>query len=1351
MRQNANWVGVQGGAAGAGAQLVAWRLQNASATTFEASITASANNLGQVYLDTDSARLKFSDGTAWRRLVSSVSVNGTSSTAAGPASQPNGSVNGLILDSSGTFWDPKLTMLSADASNSGAMSAAHYNLLANATRNDTANTIVYRDNNKSFAVSIIEGLADLIATDPGHRAVNKNYVDSVASGLSVRAACRVRSQGNINIASPPAAIDGVTLSNGDRVLCDQQTTTTEDGIYVFNGAGVVMTRAADFQSGISAAGTFTFIQQGTDDNKGYVCSNNKPNDVVGTNDLVFVQFSGAGTFTAGNGLVLAGSTFHFATSSNYSSNTIPYASGTTTIAFTNAGTAGQALIAGSPPAFGALNINSTNNVSGALRLGNGGLGQDNSAAAQGGIAYVVTTGASGTVGFTSALTGMLRGNGTSAPTAVTGTQYGVAYWSSTSAIGTSLAPASTNVFLRGNNAGAPTWSAINLNSSDVTNILQINRGGTGVGSFITGSVIFMGATTLAEDNPNFFWDDTVNGLGLRNSAAATETLTIGAGGWRINNGAALAFSAEMFGMWQAAYGGTWSRGIGWVGSSGTVGAIIGGTGTNDVFSHVYIGPNEATAWVKITTAGQLQVITQGAGAGILIGGDAQIYRSAANVLQCNQLTVDISDAVTAAFRADATNIASQAAFIFYNLAADANPLFIIRRNSTVDAIMEWGAGGASTVDTNLYRSSANTLKTDDNFVVGTLGAGATNTVVTHSSGTLQTRTVNSAIWNTGLTYVDATGGVANKLAKFSDADTITSSNITDNGTSITVAPATNGLITLTTAGTGYITTNASYRSTGDVQITGGVSTTIIFRMFVTGDTVNRFHMDASGAMNWGAGGASAVDTNLYRSAASTLRTDDTFIVGGTNFTMITVPSGSTNTVAVWSATSTGNLQYRTIDARVWGSTLVDASGGIANRVAKFSDADTVTVSNITDDGTTLTLATASNGNVVITPNGTGNVGILTAPTSTGLDINGQVRIRSANFLQFGGTGAADYDTNLYRGGANLLETDDTFVAAKIGIGNSGTFSTSTSLLEVQGHASPKTDNTYDLGESGSFRWRNIRGVDIYGNITPTGFTQNSVIFAGTGGVLSQNNTNFAWDNTAFTLAIGAAQTTVRTAVSLTCAARGSAGITNSHRIEFRAQTYDTVAHYSAWQIQAEGLTNAGSGQFTFVSNQDGSASGTQFAVLHTASAVNYLRATGSATTAKFAQLEAVGTDTDIGISFKTKGAVFTTSGNSHSVHNVQGRLTWNDGAAAKPSCSLLRTVVVNLNGVDVDRSNAVPTLGTSIVVVHNLGNANAWVFLVNTGTNEVEMADVTQTTANSVTLGFTQAPASGTYRAVVFG
>lgn len=52
----------------------------------------------------------------------------------------------------------------------------------------------------------------------------------------------------------------------------------------------------------------------------------------------------------------------------------------------------------------------------------------------------------------------------------------------------------------------------------ITFPLTVAQGGTGVTSFTTGSVIFMGATTLTEDNNTFFFDNNNKYLGINNNS-----------------------------------------------------------------------------------------------------------------------------------------------------------------------------------------------------------------------------------------------------------------------------------------------------------------------------------------------------------------------------------------------------------------------------------------------------------------------------------------------------------------------------------------------------------------------------------------------------------------------------------------------------------------------------------------------------------------------------------------------------------------------------------------------------------------------------------------------------------------
>lgn len=132
-----------------------------------------------------------------------------------------------------------------------------------------------------------------IAPSDGNDLVNKDYVDGVATGLDVKASCRVASIAPITLAGPGANIDGVAMNNGDRVLVKNQGDAEENGIYVFNGAAVAMTRAEDADEDAEVtAGMFTFIAEGTHADQGWVLTTNDVID-VGVTELAFSQFSNA--------------------------------------------------------------------------------------------------------------------------------------------------------------------------------------------------------------------------------------------------------------------------------------------------------------------------------------------------------------------------------------------------------------------------------------------------------------------------------------------------------------------------------------------------------------------------------------------------------------------------------------------------------------------------------------------------------------------------------------------------------------------------------------------------------------------------------------------------------------------------------------------------------------------------------------------------------------------------------------------------------------------------------------------------------------------------------------------------
>jgi len=156
--------------------------------------------------------------------------------------------------------------------------------------------------------------------------VNKSYVDAVANGLDVKASVKVATTANLAAtynngngtltASSNGAIsvDGVTLSVNDRVLVKDQSTQTQNGFYKVTatgsgGAAFVLTRTPDADAASElTGGAFTFVEEGTANaDNGYVLTTNGT-PTLGTTNITFEQFSGAGQISAGDGLTKTGNT-----------------------------------------------------------------------------------------------------------------------------------------------------------------------------------------------------------------------------------------------------------------------------------------------------------------------------------------------------------------------------------------------------------------------------------------------------------------------------------------------------------------------------------------------------------------------------------------------------------------------------------------------------------------------------------------------------------------------------------------------------------------------------------------------------------------------------------------------------------------------------------------------------------------------------------------------------------------------------------------------------------------------------------------------------------------------------------
>ena len=238
--------------------------------------------------------------------------------------------------------------------------------------------VVYDSGNSLFKITTdgttLGTMSAATPTDDTH-VTTKGYVDSVASGLDVKDSVRVASTADVNTSTPPAAIDGVTLSAGDRILLKDQSTDTQNGIYTYDASG--LTRATDMDAAGEFVGAFFFVEEGTvNSDQGFVMTSDGP-ITVGVSSIAFTKFTGTGQITAGAALSKSGNTLLVNVD-----NSFIEVNGSDELTIKGTNTTGQVLQSDGSGgvSYGTVDLTSANAVAGALGLANGGLGVDASSA-----------------------------------------------------------------------------------------------------------------------------------------------------------------------------------------------------------------------------------------------------------------------------------------------------------------------------------------------------------------------------------------------------------------------------------------------------------------------------------------------------------------------------------------------------------------------------------------------------------------------------------------------------------------------------------------------------------------------------------------------------------------------------------------------------------------------------------------------------------------------------------------------------------------------------------------------------------------------------------------------------------
>jgi hypothetical protein len=442
--------------------------------------------VGQIYYDSTASTLKICTAITPSVVFLDLGKQGTVTSVGSTAP---------IQSTGGTT--PTISIDAASGSAAGSMSSAHYTLVNNATDANTASAIVKRDASGNFSAGTItatitgtvsslsnhdtadlaEG-TNLYYTDTRVRAnrldqmsaptsavafnsqkitgladptnaqdaATKAYVDAARSGLDVKQSVRVATTAPLSITTdlePGDTLDtSVTLAEGDRVLVKNQSTASQNGIYVVQASGAAL-RATDADSSAEVtSGMFTFVEEGTvNADSGWVLTTNNP-ITLDTTGLVFAQFSGTGQITAGDGLTKTGNTIDVVGTTDritanansvdiastyvgqstittlgtittgtwdattvavtaggtgvetFTDNGIVYGNGASALDVTAAGTQYEVLQAGSGgvPAFGALNLAQSAAVTGSLPVANGGTGSSTAGGARTNLVGDITVG-----------------------------------------------------------------------------------------------------------------------------------------------------------------------------------------------------------------------------------------------------------------------------------------------------------------------------------------------------------------------------------------------------------------------------------------------------------------------------------------------------------------------------------------------------------------------------------------------------------------------------------------------------------------------------------------------------------------------------------------------------------------------------------------------------------------------------------------------------------------------------------------------------------------------------------------------------------------------------------------------
>ena len=937
----------------------------------------------------------------------------------------------------------------------------------------------------------------------GLQAATKDYVDNVASGLNIHAASVAATTAALTATYNNGSggvgatligtgvlptIGGVSsLSVNDRVLVKNQTNAVENGIYTVTQTTDpwTLTRAGDFDnspSGEVVAGDMTYIQQGTLAGTQWVQTTTGP-ITIGTSNIVFTQFGGPNTLTAGTGIditsnvisntgvtsITAGSNISVSASTGAITvgftGTLPIANGGT--GATDAGTARSNLSAAKSGANS--DITGLSGLTTALSLSQGGTGATDAATARSNLS-AAASGANSDItsitGLTTALTIAQGGTGaTTANTAFTalapaqvgqsGKYLTTDGTSASWAAFPSVQPGGSTTQLQYNNAGALAGTArlayngtdtltvgtvgntifniiANANGADVGSSLSIRAGSGGAGAGLKGGDLTISGGPCGSGSGGT--TSMVGGdLYLQGGSGGLTSGNFPIPGGSIYLRTAVSNTGYVERL-RIIPAGAWGLGGANYGTSGQV-LTSQGSGSPPIWQTISLSASNLTGTVALANGGTGLTAVPGS-SGQLIFNSSSAY-SATGRMSYNgtdTLTVGSGDTTFNIRGAIAPNNTSNGASVLIQAGQGATSYAsqgVVSGNLTLaggDA-NSGGFGGNITIRTGVSSAGSGTL-----FL--STGAGTTAE---------RLRIIPAGAWGLGGANYGTSGQVLTSNGSSAAPTWTTISSASGTVTSVAVSGGTTGL---TTSG-GPITASGTITLAGTLAVANGGT---------------------------GATTASAAAANI-------------------------LPSQTGNSGKVLSTDGAGNLSW--VSSSAGSVTSIDISGGTTGLTATggpITSSGTITLAG------TLAVANGGTGATTLTGyvKGDGTSAFTASSTIPGSDISGNISGNAANVtgtvaVANGGTGATDAGTarsnlSAAASGANsdITSLSGLTTALSIAQGGTGATSASTAATNILPSQTGNNGKVLTTDGAGSLSWVtafiNNGALDFGTFAQPAGFT-----------------------------------------------------------------------------------------------------------------------------------------------------------------------------------------------------------------------------------------------------------------------